>query len=70
MRLRRVSRPLVAMGALVGGVISHFVQKRSEKTGGEAGRTIRETRVRHETGALIVALKKADGSFDTTPDPD
>jgi uncharacterized protein with PhoU and TrkA domain len=26
--------------------------------------------VRHETGALIVALKKADGSFDTTPDPD
>ncbi len=36
----------------------------------QAGRTIRETRVRHETGALIVALKKADGSFDTTPDPD
>ncbi len=36
----------------------------------QAGRSIRETRVRHETGALIVALKKADGSFDTTPDPD
>ncbi len=36
----------------------------------QAGRTIRDTRVRHETGALIVALKKADGSFDTTPDPD
>jgi voltage-gated potassium channel len=36
----------------------------------QAGKTIRETRVRHETGALIVALKKADGSFDTTPDPD
>jgi len=36
----------------------------------QAGRTIRQTRVRHETGALIVALKKADGSFDTTPDPD
>ena len=36
----------------------------------QAGRTIRETRVRHDTGALIVALKKADGSFDTTPDPD
>jgi voltage-gated potassium channel len=35
-----------------------------------AGQTIRETRVRHETGALIVALKKADGSFDTTPNPD
>jgi voltage-gated potassium channel len=36
----------------------------------QAGRTIRDVRVRHETGALIVALKKADGSFDTTPDPD
>jgi voltage-gated potassium channel len=36
----------------------------------QAGRTIRDSRVRHETGALIVALKKADGSFDTTPDPD
>jgi voltage-gated potassium channel len=36
----------------------------------QAGRTIRDTRVRHETGALIVALRKADGSFDTTPDPD
>ncbi len=36
----------------------------------QAGRTIRDVRVRHETGALIVALRKADGSFDTTPDPD
>ena len=36
----------------------------------QAGRTIRESRVRHETGALIVALRKADGSFDTTPNPD
>jgi voltage-gated potassium channel len=36
----------------------------------QAGRTIRETRVRHETGALIVALRKADGTFDTTPDPE
>jgi voltage-gated potassium channel len=36
----------------------------------QAGRTIRDTRVRHETGALIVALRKADGTFDTTPDPD
>ena len=35
-----------------------------------AGRTIRELRIRHETGALVVALRKPDGSFDTTPDPD
>jgi voltage-gated potassium channel len=36
----------------------------------QAGRTIRELRVRAETGALIVALRKGDGTFDTTPDPD
>jgi voltage-gated potassium channel len=35
-----------------------------------AGRTIREIRVRHETGAVIVALRRRDGTFDTTPDPD
>ena len=36
----------------------------------KAGRTIRELRVRHETGAIIVALRRRDGTFDTTPDPD
>jgi voltage-gated potassium channel len=36
----------------------------------QAGRTIRDVRIRHETGALIVAMRKADGTFDTTPDPD
>ena len=36
----------------------------------QAGKTIRDTRIRHETGALVVALKKADGTFDTTPNPD
>jgi len=35
-----------------------------------AGRTIRDLRIRHETGAIVVALRKPDGSFDTTPDPD
>jgi voltage-gated potassium channel len=35
-----------------------------------AGRTIRELRVRHETGAIIVALRKPDGTFDTTPEPE
>ncbi len=35
-----------------------------------AGRTIRDLRVRHETGAIIIALRKADGTFDTTPEPD
>jgi voltage-gated potassium channel len=35
-----------------------------------AGRTIRELRIRHETGAIVIALRKTDGSFDTTPEPD
>ncbi|HVS85551.1 MAG TPA: potassium channel protein [Gaiellaceae bacterium] len=35
-----------------------------------AGRSIRDLRIRHETGAIVVALRKPDGSFDTTPEPD
>ncbi len=35
-----------------------------------AGRSIRELRIRQETGAMIVALRKRDGTFDTTPTPD
>src|SRR5207244_8184187 len=35
-----------------------------------AGRTIRDLRVRDETGAIIVAIRKRDGSFDTTPSTD
>jgi voltage-gated potassium channel len=37
---------------------------------GAAGRTIRDLRIRHETGAIVVALRKRDGSFDATPEPD
>ena len=37
---------------------------------GQGGRTIRELDVRGRTGALIVALRKQDGTFDTTPTPD
>jgi len=35
-----------------------------------AGRSIRDLRIRHETGAIVIALRKADGTFDTTPEPD
>jgi voltage-gated potassium channel len=35
-----------------------------------AGSSIRELRVRDRTGAMIVALRKRDGTFDTTPTPD
>jgi voltage-gated potassium channel len=37
---------------------------------GQADKTIRGLRIRHETGAVIVALRKRDGFFDTTPSPD
>ena len=35
-----------------------------------AGRSIRELRIRHETGAIVIALRRRDGTFDTTPEPD
>jgi len=35
-----------------------------------SGRTLRDLRVREETGAMIVAVRKPDGRFDTTPDPE
>ena len=36
----------------------------------QAGKSIRDLRVREVTGAMIIALRKGDGSFDTTPAPD
>jgi len=41
-----------------------------KRTCENAGRTIRDLRVRDETGAIIVAIRKRDGTFDTTPSPD
>jgi voltage-gated potassium channel len=35
-----------------------------------AGRTIGELRIRGRTGAVIVAIRKRDGHFETTPNPD
>jgi voltage-gated potassium channel len=34
-----------------------------------AGETIGELRIRDQTGAMIIAVRKADGSFDTAPSP-
>jgi voltage-gated potassium channel len=39
-------------------------------TSGQAGRSIKDIHVRSETGALIIALRKRDGTFDTTPSPE
>ena len=38
--------------ALVGGVISHYVGKRSEKAGGEAGRSMRERAIIIASGLM------------------
>jgi len=35
-----------------------------------AGRTIRELRIRSSTGAVVIALRKPDGTFIVTPSPD
>jgi voltage-gated potassium channel len=48
----------------------HLAEIEVPETSGLGGRTIRDIRVRHETGAIIVALRKKDGTFDTTPEPD
>jgi voltage-gated potassium channel len=37
---------------------------------GPIGRSIGELRIRGRTGAVIVAVRKRDGHFETTPDPD
>jgi len=39
-------------------------------TCGKSGKTIRELRVRRDTGALIIAVRRRDGTFETTPSPD
>ena len=35
-----------------------------------AGKTIRDLHIGRVTGALVVAVRKADGTFDTTPGAD
>ena len=48
----------------------HMAEIEVHETCANAGRSIRDIRVRHFTGAIIVALRKRDGTFDTTPEPD
>jgi voltage-gated potassium channel len=40
------------------------------KEGGPAGKSIGELRIRGRTGAMVVALRRAAGTFETTPPPD
>jgi voltage-gated potassium channel len=48
----------------------HMAEIEVHETCSGAGRSIRELHVRRETGAVIVALRKKDGTFDTTPEPE
>jgi voltage-gated potassium channel len=69
-----VLRPQVAafldIVSTSGGPDLLFEEIEVKETCREAGKTIRALRIREATGAMIVALRKRDGSFDTTPEPD
>ena len=53
-----------------GGADLRFEEIEVTEACGQGGKTIRDLEIRKETGALIVALRKRDGSFDTTPTPE
>jgi len=48
----------------------HMAEIEVHDTCASAGQSIRDLHVRRETGAIIVALRKRDGTFDTTPEPE
>jgi voltage-gated potassium channel len=69
-----VLRPQVAafldIVSTSGGPELRFEEIEVDETCERAGQSIRDLRIREVTGAMIVALRKRDGTFDTTPDPD
>jgi voltage-gated potassium channel len=69
-----VLRPQVAafldIVSTSGGPELRFEEIEVTETCERAGRSIRDLRIREVTGAMIVALRKRDGTFDTTPDPE
>jgi voltage-gated potassium channel len=69
-----VLRPQVAafldVVSVTGGADLLYEEIVVTETSGRAGKSIRGLRIRHVTGAVIVALRRKDGTFDTTPDPD
>jgi voltage-gated potassium channel len=69
-----VLRPQVAafldIVSMSGGPELRFEEIEVSQGSAQAGKTIRELRIRQATGAMIVALRKQDGTFDTTPTPD
>jgi voltage-gated potassium channel len=69
-----VLRPQVAafldIVSTSGGPELLFEEIEVKETCPQAGKSIRDLRIRESTGAMIVALRKRDGTFDTTPAPD
>ena len=69
-----VLRPQVAafldIVSTSGGPELRFEEIEVTETCERAGQSIRDLRIREVTGAMIVALRKRDGTFDTTPDPE
>ena len=53
-----------------GGPDLRFEEIVVDHTSRQTGRSIKDLDVRGRTGALIIALRKRDGTFDTTPNPD
>lgn len=53
-----------------GGPEFRFEEIEVTKACGQSGKSIRDLRVREQTGAMIVALRKRDGTFEMTPAPD
>ena len=52
-----------------GGPDLRFEEIVVDETSRQTGRSIKELDIRGRTGALIIALRKRDGTFDTTPNP-
>jgi voltage-gated potassium channel len=56
--------------AQVGGPEFRFEQVEVAAGSGQTGKSIRELRIREQTGAMIIAHKPREGGFNTRPDPE
>jgi voltage-gated potassium channel len=69
-----VLKPQVAAfldaASIAGGQDLHFEEIGVTDDCAAAGKSIADLHIRERTGALIIALRKRDGTFDTTPDPE
>jgi voltage-gated potassium channel len=69
-----VLKPQVAAfldaASATGGPDLRFEEIVVDGTSSQTGQSIKQLDIRGQTGALIIALRKRDGTFDTTPNPD